>query len=72
MVASLKGCIMIPRGRLVPSFVFLDEDILNNIFLWKCISVAVYQFPDHGANMGPILGRQDPDGPHVGAMNLTI
>ena len=26
----------------------------------------------HGANMGPIWGRQDPDGPHVGPMNLAI
>ena len=32
-------------------------------------------FPDskvHGANMGPIWGRQDPNGPHVGPMNLAI
>ena len=29
-------------------------------------------FPDnnvHGASMGPIWGRQDPGGPHVGPMN---
>ena len=26
----------------------------------------------HGANMGPIWGQQDPDGPHVGPMNLVI
>ena len=26
----------------------------------------------HGANMGPIWGRQDPGGPHVGLMNLAI
>ena len=26
----------------------------------------------HGANMGPIWGRQDPDGPHVGHKYLTI
>ena len=26
----------------------------------------------HGANMGPIWGRQDPGGPHVGPMNFTI
>ena len=26
----------------------------------------------HGANMGPIWGRQDPGGPHVGPMNLII
>ena len=34
-----------------------------------------YNFPDskvHGANMGPILGRQDPGGPHVGPMNFAI
>ena len=32
-------------------------------------------FPDskvHGANMGPIWGRQDPSGPHVGPMNFAI
>ena len=26
----------------------------------------------HGANMGPIGGRQDPGGPHVGPMNFAI
>ena len=26
----------------------------------------------HGANMGPIWGRQDPGGPHVGPMNFTL
>ena len=26
----------------------------------------------HGANMGPTCGRQDPDGPHVGPINLAI
>ena len=26
----------------------------------------------HGANMGPIWVRQDPDGPHVGPMNFAI
>ena len=34
-----------------------------------------YAVPDskvHGANMGPIWGRQDPDGPHVGPMNFAI
>ena len=35
----------------------------------------VYSIPDskvHGANMGPIWGRQDPDGTHVGPMNFVI
>ena len=26
----------------------------------------------HGTNMGPIWGRQDPGGPHVGPMNFAI
>ena len=26
----------------------------------------------HGDNMGPIWGRQDPGGPHVGPMNLHL
>ena len=26
----------------------------------------------HGAYMGPIWGRQDPGGPHVGPMNFAI
>ena len=26
----------------------------------------------YGANMGPIWGRQDPGGPHVGPMNFAI
>ena len=33
------------------------------------------EYPDskaHGANMGPIWGRQDPGGTHVGPMNFAI
>ena len=26
----------------------------------------------HGVNIGPIWGRQDPGGPHVGPMNFAI
>ena len=35
---------------------------------------VVQNTPDskaHGANMGPIWGREDPDGPNVGSMNFT-
>ena len=41
-----------------------------------CVSRFVaFTVPDskiHGANMGPIWGRQDPSGPHVGPMNFAI
>ena len=35
----------------------------------------VMYIPDskvHGANMGPIWGRQHPGGPHIGPMNFGI
>ena len=37
--------------------------------------VSLTYAPDrnvHGANMGPIWGREDPGGPHVGPMNFAI
>ena len=40
-----------------------------------CLARIYYNHPDskiHGANMGPIWGRQDPFGPHVGPTNLAI
>ena len=36
---------------------------------------VMHRYPDSkvpGANMGPIWGRQDPGGPHVGPMNFAI
>ena len=38
-------------------------------------SMLTQSYPDskiHGANMGPIWGRQDPGGPHVGPMTFAI
>ena len=37
--------------------------------------VVIHTSPDskvHGANMGPIWGRQDPGWPHVGPMDFAI
>ena len=39
------------------------------------LSAYVCTYPDskvHGAHLGPIWGRQDPGGPHVGPMNFAI
>ena len=33
---------------------------------------ALHDSKVRGANMGPIWGRQDPGGPHVGPMNFAI
>ena len=42
----------------------------------QCLHSQLTQLnPDskvHGANMGPIWGRQDPGGPHFGPMNFAI
>ena len=38
-------------------------------------SIDAFTIPDskaHGTNMGPIWGRQDPGGTHVGPMNFAI
>ena len=43
--------------------------------IYAVITVLLSMIPDnkvHGANIGPIWGRQDPGGPHVGPMNLAI
>ena len=47
---------------------FSFEHILLN-------ETVIHKYPDskvHGASMGPIWGRQDPDGTHVGPVNFAI
>ena len=50
----------------------------NNNFQFQYQLYAVissHEHPEskvHGANMGPIWGRQDPGGPHVGPVNFAI
>ena len=51
-----------------------DVRILQ-IFLLYQGPMDTWTLPDnkvHGANMGPIWGRQDPGGPHVSPMNFAI
>ena len=50
---------------------YAKHTLSNNMHL----NIVTYASPDskvHGANMGPIWGRQDPGGPHVGPMNFAI
>ena len=44
------------------------EYILPNMYL----RITIPDNKAHGANMGPIWGRQDPSGPHVGSMNFAL
>ena len=47
------------------------NECIQWVWRWWCNDT----YPDsnaRGANMGPIWGRQDPGGPHVGPMNIAI
>ena len=62
------------------SFDEINDSVSSQIFLMHyndaIMGARASQItPDnkcHGATMGPILGRQDPGGPHVGPMNFAI
>ena len=48
---------------------------LNSFNVQQTLSCCHIDCPDskvHGANMGPMWGRQDPGGPHIGPKNLAI
>ena len=70
----------IPLHATWPTFVpiFIPRIALCHILAIACIAPYLADhgiYPDnkvYGANMGPIWGRQDPDGPHVGPMNFAI
>ena len=71
---------MYPRLSLVDLVVLGAIDSQVSYHMWDnvspvCLRWWISVFLDgkvHGANMGPIWGRQDPGGPHVGSMNLAI
>ena len=47
----------------------------SDLWSWKVLFLEIFLLRNskvHGANMGPIWGRQDPGGPHVGPMNFAI
>ena len=63
---------MVITGGLVPSW---HQDGMGQSAYIRNTQRNVNSSPDskaHGANMGPIWGRQDPGGPHVGPMNFAI
>ena len=71
----------LPRRQHLSSWPFIDEKhklwTKNQLTMTDSLSLPLSLSPSlspgtkvHGANMGPISGRQDPGGPHVGPMNL--
>ena len=72
-----------PLVKRVPGMSRGSTDHDNQCSMWflsPChqhwvIVTKVINYPDskiHGANIGPIWGRQDPGGPHVGPINFAI
>ena len=52
-----------------------DDNIWIGVVNVYVPTTVLFSYPDskvHGTIMGPIWGRQDPDGPHVGHMNFAI
>ena len=48
------------------------REIVQGVKGWLYFTQVCPDSKVHGANMGPIWGRQDPGGPHVGPMNVAI
>ena len=56
--------------------------VYTSVDAFQCITVGfwiiiayddvIHDSKVHGGNMGPIWGRQDPGGPHVGPMKFAI
>ena len=67
-------CHGITRPQRVKDFFYVCwPQIIWKTEIWTAYDK--YSNPDSkvdGANMGPIWGRQDPGGPHVGPINLAI
>ena len=53
-------------------YVMLTIIMLTDHFEMQVDCMMLHDSKVHGANMGPIWGRQDPGGPHVGPMNFVI
>ena len=78
MLNTIMGCVGDPCGtQWLYACLCLDCTVIG----WGSQIVGnlhydeKYKCPDskvHGANMWPIWGRQDPDGPHVAPMNFVI
>ena len=76
----------IKRNLYQNTSIFIEEYVIQNavcympamLFSPQCVNLLRHDeyiqncVKVHGANMGPIGGRQDPGGPHVGPMNLAI
>ena len=60
---------------IIPVAVTRVTQLMRTVYNVMVGAPSMQYIPDskvHGANMGPIWGRQDPGGPHVGPMNFAF
>ena len=55
---------------VVDERIYVTGAVVSTVALY--VSLSYHDSKFLGANMGPIWGRQDPGGPHVGPMNFAI
>ena len=65
-------CYGVVMVSTVIEYPFVTLEVALHSPLFPNISLNNPDSNIHGANIGPIWGRQDPGGPHVGLMNLAI
>ena len=86
LICVIRGCIICKQAIIKGLYGY--ENVYHKTCIMTLLpsdSISVEQRADvyqevqycrdrkvHGANMGPIWGRQDPGGPHVGPMNFAI
>ena len=69
IISSLVICIMINTwGLWRPTY----KDMISFVIHVSILKITAPDNKIHEANMGPVWGRQDPGGSHVGPMNFTI
>ena len=74
---TLSFCISTHRSvtAVSPKMEKTIRHIANVSYWWRIYDNTGHDYPDskvHGANIGPMWGRQDPGGPHVGPVNFAL
>ena len=70
-----SGCrLIVWEGCCYFIWILVNEasSIYPLVIVCKMIKISIPDSKIHGANMGPTWALSDPDGPHVGPMNLAI
>ena len=67
-----QSCPLIPLNTVTYFIALFEWWWFDLSALWNQGHGSAPDSKVHGANMGPIWGREDPGGPHVGPLNFAI